>query len=222
MINKREDIAILMIDDHHIILEGYKNVLSKAKLDAYNFSFDTADNCDTAWEMLHVKTYQVVFLDINFPVREGQRFLSGEDLGIKIKEKFPDSKLIILTVLEDVFRIHNLLNNINPSGFLLKGETTSAELIRCLEKVLVSPPYYSSKILKQLHSEIGRKQTIDEIDRIILYQLSLGTKTKDLTEYIPLSLRAIEDRKRKLRKTFDIQEKGDKALLDKARESGYI
>ena len=28
---KKEEINILLVDDHHMILEGYKNVLSKIK-----------------------------------------------------------------------------------------------------------------------------------------------------------------------------------------------
>jgi len=57
---------------------------------------------------------------------------------------------------------------------------------------------------------------------MILYQLSLGTKTKDLTKFIHLSLRAVEDRKKRLKEIFGVSGEGNKALLEKARESGYI
>jgi DNA-binding NarL/FixJ family response regulator len=152
----------------------------------------------------------------------GGKIHSGEDLGIKIKRDFPGIKIIILTVLEDPFRIFNILSNIKPDGFLIKGETTSKELVRCLEKVLTSPPYYGSKISKLLRSGVTHKFAIDETDRIMLYQLSLGTKTKDLTEYVNLSLRAVEDRKKRLKEVFGVSGEGNRALLEKARESGYI
>lgn len=219
---EKNDINILLIDDHHMILEGYKNVLSKAKLNGFNLSIDTADNCDSAWDMVKNGNYQVVLLDINFPVQENSKILSGEDLGVKIKKEFPKIKIIILTVLEDAFRLRNILSNINPEGFLLKGETTSKELLICLEKVITSPPYYGSKISKLLHSEVTHKSSIDEADRIMLYQLSLGTKTKDIGEFVNLSFRAIEDRKRKLKEIFGVSGEGNKALLEKARQSGYI
>jgi len=184
------DIKILLVDDHHMILEGYKNVLSKKNFPGTKLLIDTADNCDLAWKKIHLENYQIVFLDINFPVQKGSEILSGEDLGVKIKRKFPDIKIVILTVLEDSFRLYNILSNINPDGFLLKGETTSQELLRCLEKVVEAPPYYGPKISKILRSELTNK-SIDEIDRIMLYQLSLGTKTKDLTKFVHLSLRAV-------------------------------
>lgn len=220
--NGSREIDILLIDDHHMILEGYKNVLSKTDIEAINLTVDTADDCDLAWRKIEGGNYHVVFLDINFPVSEESKILSGEDLGMKIRSQFPEIKIIILTILEDSFRLRNILGNINPEGFLLKGETTSKELVRCFEKVMTAPPYYGTRISKVLHSNSIRSTSIDEIDRIILYQLSLGTKTKDLTEHVNLSLRAVEDRKRKLKEIFGVSGEGNKALLEKARESGYI
>lgn len=222
MKNNCKKIKVLLIDDHHMILEGYKNVLSQYNFDNIELSVDTADNCDLAWEKIKLDNFQVIFLDINFPISESNKILSGEDLGMKIKNEFPTLKIIILTVLEDTLRLQNLLLNLNPDGFLLKGETTSTELLRCLEKVITSPPYYGTKISKLLHFEVTRKSSIDQTDRTMLYQLSLGTKTKDLPKEVDLSLRAVEDRKRKLKEIFGISGEGNKALLEKARESGYI
>lgn len=222
MKNNCKKIKVLLIDDHHMILEGYKNVLSQYNFDNIELSVDTADNCDLAWEKIKLDNFQVIFLDINFPISESNKILSGEDLGMKIKNEFPTLKIIILTVLEDTLRLQNLLLNLNPDGFLLKGETTSTELLRCLEKVITSPPYYGTKISKLLHFEVTRKSSIDQTDRTMLYQLSLGTKTKDLPKEVNLSLRAVEDRKRKLKEIFGISGEGNKALLEKARESGYI
>lgn len=219
---KKNDINILLVDDHHMILEGYKNVLSKKNFSESKLKIDTADNCDLAWDKINNENFQIIFLDINFPVQENSKILSGEDLGVKIKKEFPHIKIVILTVLENSFRLYNILSSINPDGFLLKGETTAQELQRCLEKVLDSPPYYGPKISKILRSEVTNKSFVDETDRIMLYQLSLGTKTKDLTKFMHLSLRAIEDRKKRLKEIFGVSGEGNKALLEKARESGYI
>jgi DNA-binding NarL/FixJ family response regulator len=220
MIERRE-IEILLIDDHQMILEGYQNVLSR-NFESASLKVDIASNCDLAWDKINAGKFDIIFLDINFPVTEESKILSGEDLGIRIKQYFPNIKIVILTVLEDPFRLNNILSNINPEGLLLKGETGSRELTRCLEAVISSPPYYGPKISRLLHSGIARKKSLDETDRKMLYQLSLGTKTKDLTEHVNLSLRAVEDRKRKLKEIFGVTEKGNRALLEEARKSGYI
>ena len=118
--------------------------------------------------------------------------------------------------------MHNILANIDPSGFILKEEASSENLKRCIETILTAPPYYGPKILKLLQYQFTNKFSLTETDRIMLYQLSLGTKTKDLTKHVNLSLRAVEDRKKKLKEIFEISDGDTKALLDKARESGYI
>ena len=211
-----------MVDDHHMILEGYENVLSRSKIKDIQLNIDKADKCDLAWVKIGSGNYHIVMLDINFPISEGSKFLSGEDLGIKIKQEYPAIKVIVLTVLEDSFRLNNILDNINPDGFLLKGEVTAKKLIHCIEAVITSPPYYGSRISKLLHSRATHKFSLDKTDRVILYQLSLGTKTKDLPEHVNLSLRAVEDRKKKLKDIFGVKNEGNNALLEKARNSGYI
>lgn len=218
---ERGEIEILLIDDHQMILEGYQNVLSR-NFESVNLKVDIASNCDLAWNKIKAGTFEIIFLDINFPVTEESKILSGEELGLKIKKYFPKIKIVILTVLEDSFRLNNILSNINPEGLLLKGETGSRELTRCLEAVISSPPYYGPRISRILHSGIARKYSLDEIDKKMLYQLSLGTKTKDLTEHVNLSLRAVEDRKRKLKEIFGVTGEGNRALLEKARKIGYL
>ena len=60
------------------------------------------------------------------------------------------------------------------------------------------------------------------MDRKILYELSIGSRMKDLPNYIPLSVASIEKRKRQLRKVFGVKNKGDRELILKAREIGVI
>lgn len=211
-----------MVDDHHMILEGYQNVLSSLKVKNIFFNVDTADSCNLAWEKIGLGNYHMVMLDISFPFSKENKFFSGEDLGIKIRQEYPAIKVIILTMLQDSFRLHNILDNLNPEGFLLKGEITAKKLIECVETVAATPPYYGSRILKLLYSRASDKFTLDKTDRIILYQLSLGTRTKDLPNHVNLSLRAVEDRKKKLKEIFGVKGEGNNALLEKARESGYI
>jgi len=71
---------------------------------------------------------------------------------------------------------------------------------------------------KKMHTNIN----IDKKDRQILYELSLGTKMKDLPNIVPLSIAGIEKRKRILKEIFDVEDQGDKALILKARELGFI
>lgn len=90
-------IKVLMVDDHEMIIEGYRNVLSRINLRGCDITFNSTNNCTEAWNIISKETYDIVFLDINFPVVEGTKLISGEDLGVKIKNEMPDIRIIILT-----------------------------------------------------------------------------------------------------------------------------
>jgi len=63
---------------------------------------------------------------------------------------------------------------------------------------------------------------LDDIDRHLLYQISLGTRTIDLPQELPLEIAAIEIRKRRLKEIFDAVGKSDKVLIQNARKKGFL
>ena len=44
----KKKLNILIVDDHPVIVEAYKNILTSNDLDKYDFTIDTAYNCDIA------------------------------------------------------------------------------------------------------------------------------------------------------------------------------
>ncbi len=212
--------SILLIDDHPLILKGYQNVLSHFFKE--NLYIEAAINCDLGWEKLENSEFNLVLLDLNFQCLDRVHIRSGEDLGIKLRETYPKLKIIVITYITDTFRLQNILNTINPDGFLIKNETTSEELTICVQSVLNDSTYYGDKITQIIKNIITSKFTLDDLDKMILLQLSLGSKTKDISKYVPLSLRAIENRKRRLKEIFNVKASGDRELLEQAKKSGYI
>lgn len=212
--------SILLIDDHPLIINGYRNVLLHFFKE--NLHIEATYNCDLAWEKLVNSEFDLVLLDLNFQCMDKIHIRSGEELGIKLRKTYPKLKIIIITYITDNFRLQNILNTINPDGFLTKNETTPDELTRCVQSVLIDSTYYGEKITQIAKNIIGFKFTLDELDKMILLQLSLGSKTKDIPKNVPLSLRAIENRKKRLKEIFEVKTSGDRELLEKARKSGYI
>lgn len=219
-------VKILMIDDHPITLDGYKNILISLKDPNSNYVIDTASDCEEAYWKVHKSVennnlYNIIFLDISLPPSEGLKIFSGEDLGLKIREISPSSKIIILTMYNENYRIYNILKNITPEGLLIKSDVSSHELYRAFREVLLGKLYYSNTVKILVRKQFGNDIVLDEIDRNILFQLSKGVMTKDLTQFIPLSLAAIEKRKRHMKEILEI-DGGDLLLVGKAKELGFI
>ena len=219
-------INILMVDDHPIIIEGYQNVLMATKEDDQTLLIDTANNCDTAQIMISRAAdgtpYDVCFFDISLPASEDGRYTSGEDLALLTKKLLPDAKIIILTMFNESYRIHNIIKEINPDGFLIKSDLTSMELADAFQQIIKYPPYYSSTVSNYIKKTITSEIYVDDINRKILHLLSQGIKTRSLNEYISLSTSAIEKRKKQLKLLFSVKDGKDETLLQQAREKGYL
>lgn len=222
----QQRINILMVDDHPIILEGYQNVLMATKKEDFEYLIHTANTCDAANNLLkrsvNDNPYDVCFFDISLPASEDGIINSGEDLALITRDLLPNAKIIILTMFNESFRIHNIIKAINPEGFLIKSDLTSYELAEAFQHVLTSPPYYSSTVSNFLKRSVTSKVYVDDINRQILHLLSQGIKTRSLTEYIDLSMSAIEKRKKQLKFLFGVDDGKDETLLKEAKDKGFL
>lgn len=219
---------VLIIDDHPLIIDSFKKGLAivESQNEAIEFKVDTANSCDTAFTKITEATekmvYDLIFLDIKLPASASGKILSGEDLGIKIREIMPEVRIIVATTYNDNYRLNNILKSVNPDGFLVKNDLTPEQLLEAIKTVLIDPPYYSSTITKLFRKQISNDLVLDDLDRQLLYHLAHGVKTKELTKYIALSKPAIERRKRHLKDIFEVESNEDRELISIAKEKGFI
>ena len=219
---------ILIVEDHPLISNAYENALEYVSSNntGLKFNINKATNCDDAYleikNALKNQTIDIVFLDIKLPPSKDGKIISGEDLGIKIRTLLPNTKIIIATTYNDNYRINSIFKSINPDGFLIKNDLSPKELVLAIEKIIENDPHYSKSVLKLMRQQTSNNLTIDDLDRKLLYELSRGTKMNELTQIIPLSLAALERRKRLLKELFNVEKKSDRDLFKVAEQKGFI
>jgi len=221
-------INILLVDDHPSILEFYEIALDCISTNEpeFNFKIQKASDCDSAFtkveESLSQCKIDIIILDISFTKTIKSKFIDGEDLGIKIKHFLPEVKILVNTSYNDNYRINSILHNLNPLGFIVKGDVTSKIVQTAILSVCIGKPYYSKTVLQLLQKKNNFEYVLDKIDKQILYELSIGTKLKMLPTIINMSLSGINKRRRHLKEIFNIQSSGNKELIQKAKEKGFI
>lgn len=223
----RKKLEVLIIDDHPLIVDAYKSALTHtSSISNLDFEISLANDCDSALqkigEMALEKGIDIIFLDISLPASETKKIFSGEDIGLQVRELLPETKIIISTTFNDNYRLNSIFKSINPDGFLIKNDITPQELVKAIQIVVEDPPYYSKTVTKLLRKLASQSLVLDKIDRELLYELSIGTKMKDLPSILPLSIAGVEKRKRQLKEVFDIRKKGDRELVLIAKEKGFI
>jgi DNA-binding NarL/FixJ family response regulator len=156
------------------------------------------------------------------PVYEEKGIHSGEDLAKLIMELMPNCKIILLTMYTELLKIKNIIDTINPAGLVIKNDLTFDELLFGFDIVLKDEIYYSHSVIKMANQNDNNIEGIDQFDKLILFHISKGTKTKDIPQYIPISLHAIESRKVNLKELFKIEDGSDIDLIREAKVRGII
>jgi CheY-like chemotaxis protein len=82
---------LLFVDDEEAL-----RVLVKAQLEAEGFQVETADDGDTAMEILAKQSYDVILLDIRMPR------VSGIEVLQQVRKRGIKSRVIILTAVDDL------------------------------------------------------------------------------------------------------------------------
>lgn len=217
-------INILIVDDHPFIIQAYKNALDKYSQQGFEFVVTQANNCKTGYESItEAKVpFNVAFFDISMPEYAEKEIYSGEDLAALMKTEMPDCKIILLTMHTELLKINNIIKNINPSGLIIKNDLTFDELIFAFDKIINNESYYSQTVIKLVGQAQYNNIELDAFDKQILFHLSKGVKTKDLPQYIPLSLSAIEKRKLNIREILEVKGGSDIDLINEAKTKGVI
>ncbi len=225
---KKGKYKVLIVDDHPIICDSYKDAFIEVnkEFEELHIQVEVALDCESAREKIRnswvEKGYDLVFLDIRLPASKDRKLVSGEDLGELIREVQPQAKIIVATTFNDTFRMQNIFKSLNPEGFLIKNDLDTKELTVAISHVIRGNPYYSSTVSALFRKQMSQPMNVDKIDRQMLYELSMGTRMKEMPQVVPLSMAGIEKRKRILKQKFDVEDQGDKALILKAREMGFI
>lgn len=221
-------ITILIIEDHQLIIDVYKNAITQVMkaLGNTHFSVEISKTCVAAYQkIIKAATNQdidIVFLDIQVPQDIENNLMSGEDLGIVIRKRLPGTKIIVVTNLMSNLRLHTILKNIDPDGLLIKNDIVFEDLTTALRDVMDQKTFYSQKVISLLRKKMHSDLTLDQYDIRLLHELSNGARMKDLLSILPFSKAGIEKRKRLLKITFNVDHEGDRELILKARENGFI
>ncbi|MBX9806678.1 MAG: response regulator [Flavobacteriaceae bacterium] len=216
---------ILIIDDHPFIIQGYKNAITRYNPNQFEFTITEAKDCESGYNIItnpQTLAFDVAFLDISMPPYDEKGIFSGEDLAKLLNEYMPNCKIILLTMYTELLKIKTIIDNINPLGLVIKNDLTFDELLFGFDKVINNETYYSQSIQKMIDQSEQETIEIDLFDKQILFHISKGTKTKDIPQYVPISLEAIEKRKLNLKKLLNLLDGSDVDLVRESKNRGLL
>ena len=213
---------VLIVEDHFLMIEGYKNLLLINQ--QYHIDITSLRNCEEFYHYINSSRTppKVVILDLQLPTYKLQDLTSGTDLAVLIRKLWPNLKLIIATSHVEAFLLDNIIKTIKPEGLLVKSDFTPEEFILAFNKIMEGEEYYSETVIRHLKKLGSDDFYLDKYNRQIISLLAQGIASKNLPQYLPLSMSAIDKRKAQIRDCFLLGKGSDEDIIREAKANGYI
>jgi DNA-binding NarL/FixJ family response regulator len=179
-------IRLLIADDHAIIRQGLKQILTESHDIVVA---DEASNGKEALNQALKKDYDVVVLDITMPDR------SGLDVLKELKSRKPNLKVLILSMHpEEQYAIRAL--RAGASGYLTK-DSVPDELIAAIRRAVLGRKYVSSSLAEKLASELDTgaerllHQALSDREYEIMLMIAAGKRITEIADELCLSVKTV-------------------------------
>ncbi|MBP1157813.1 MULTISPECIES: response regulator transcription factor [unclassified Paenibacillus] len=144
-------IKLVLADDHQLFREGVKRILNMES------DLEVVGECGDGIQVLELCNTlhpDIVLMDINMPIENG--VVATE----KLKDIFPDIKVIILSIHDDESYVFETLRK-GASGYLLK-DMEAESLINAIRSVVAGHAYIHPKVTGKLINQLRRMTYLDE------------------------------------------------------------
>ena len=132
-------IKIFIVDDHDIFRDGIKLLISSGQTAEI---VGEASNGQEFLDKVESVKPDVVLMDIAMPV------LDGIETSKKVHEKFPDLKLLALTMFGDEKYYYQMITS-GIKGFVLKSASIN-ELVKAITDIAQGFSFFSEELLEKL------------------------------------------------------------------------
>lgn len=179
-------IRVLIADDHAIVRQGLKLILSET---TDMVVAGEADSGVSALKLARAGEWDVALLDISMPDK------NGIDVLKQIKNEFPKNPVLMLSMHpEEHYAIRAL--KAGASGYLTK-QSAPALLVTAIRQVASGRKYVSPELAEELANTLGvdtdrpLHETLSDREYQVLCLIASGKPLSDIAEKLSLSAKTV-------------------------------
>ncbi|MBF0542606.1 MAG: response regulator transcription factor [Nitrospirae bacterium] len=180
-------ISVLIVDDHAVIRQGIKDIISEEA------DIKVTGECATAQDMFHLiksNDYDIVLLDINLPQ------MNGIDALKLLKNLKPNLPVLILSVYSEEHYAMRMLRA-GASGYLSK-DCSPDEIIAAIRKVAKGGSYITTYLAEKIVDIIHLKSikemphaSLSDREFQILCMIAKSKTPQQISDELSLSVKTI-------------------------------
>ena len=180
MTESDETISVLVVDDHPIMREGIRTVLSYAPVMVV---VGEAADGESAIEQFRALRPDVTLMDLQMPN------MTGVEAIEIIREEFPGAAIVVLSTFKtDVQAVRAL--RAGARGYLLK-DTLSSDLTKTIRAVHAGRRYVTSAIAAEIAAHV-EVETLTEREIAVLKVVAAGNTNRDVADMLAISLETVK------------------------------
>ena len=188
---------ILLVDDHTLILQGIKHVVSQMPEIEKVY---TASSGAEAMLLIDMQPFDIYLLDVELPDTNGFELID------KILQKHPEARILVNTMHEEIW-ILKRLTKASISGAILKSADIN-ELTLAIQTILKGGQY----LCKRFKTILNRME--------VLQAIAKGFNTREIADLLHVSNNTIETHRKSLMSKLEARNAVD--LVLKAINLGII
>ena len=210
---------ILLVDDHQIVTDGLKAIISEAS------ELEVVGEARNGQEALHLtKLLQpdLVMLDIDMPI------MNGITAFPQLKVLLPSLKIIILSLHAEAVVIRKFID-LGVDGYLIKT-AGAEEMLHAIRLVGAGSKYFSGSVTEALVKKANPKKkaasATEQLSQLtsreleILKALAQGLSSKAIGEQLHISSRTVDTHRTNMMKKLKISKVT--GLIRLAIQSGLV
>jgi DNA-binding NarL/FixJ family response regulator len=196
-----DHIKLLLVDDHKLIRQGIKLMLSQQSI--YNFKFTEVSSGEKLMQLLSNESFDFMILDITL------KKMSGIDVLKQMKRNKIKIPVLVQSMHSEVDIIRQAFEH-GANGYMLKSSEKD-EIITAIQQIFAGIRYMSPEISLIFSNDIAnnlntRKKTDLTVRQIeIMKSLAKGKTYEELAEIYSLSRRSIEGHRNRILKKLNLK-----------------
>jgi len=187
-------IKVFIVDDHYMVIEGIRSLLSGER----NLEWiGHATNAASCLAFLSNCLPEVLLMDVNLPDK------SGIELCKEVKEKYPSVFIIGLSTFNQQSFIDKMMNN-GASGYVLKNATQD-ELVEAITMVANGKTYLSFEAGKTLQKIKNSSIVLTRREKEVLELIAEGLTNNEIAAKLFIGTTTVDTHRKNLLTKFEVK-----------------
>lgn len=183
---------VFIVDDHYMIIEGIRSLLShETDIELIGHAM-TATSC---MAFLQNALPDVILMDINLPDR------NGIDLCKEVRTKYPAVRIIGLSTFSQQSMVEKMLEN-GALGYVLKNGTRE-ELLEGIAACMRGEKYLSGEIALAIQKNAAGRPVLTRREKEVLSLIAEGLTNNEVAEKLFISPATVDTHRKNLLSKFD-------------------